>query len=388
MNETESRSQPLEGKQVAFTGRLAALSRSEAIDLVRSLGGTYHATVSRGASILVIGQQGWPLKKDGRLTRQLSQARLLQSRGHRIDILREQEFYESIGTEELGQGLHRRYSMAQLTTMLGVTRDRLRRWIQCGLVDSPETIYGIAYFNFEQASQIKSLLNLLDSGVTLKRIERSFLQLKSWLPGADDFLARLSRFEGGERLILRGVNGELLEPSGQLLFDFSEDCGEKCIRMVPATDDLFSQAVSLEELGRFDDAAAAYRQLLELEGPDSDVCFNLANTLYALGDHEAAIERYRRAVEIDSEHVDALNNLGNVLCQLGRYSDAIEAFERVLIIDPTYADAHFGLAETLELKGLHDDARIHWQAYLNHDEDSEWAQYARKRLPDVRATRA
>src|SRR5262249_19211631 len=58
----------LQGKRVAFTGRLASMTRAEAADLVRAHGGRFTTTLNRFTSLLVVGQDGWPFEKDGRLS--------------------------------------------------------------------------------------------------------------------------------------------------------------------------------------------------------------------------------------------------------------------------------------------------------------------------------
>src|SRR5882762_4859455 len=87
----------LRGKQVAFTGRLASLTRAEAAQLVAANGGSYVATVNRQTALLIVGQDGWPLQKDGRLTNNLRQAQALQSAGHNITVLAEDELLTRLG---------------------------------------------------------------------------------------------------------------------------------------------------------------------------------------------------------------------------------------------------------------------------------------------------
>src|SRR5205814_8608601 len=67
----------LHGKRVAFTGRLATMARAEAQALVRTLGGFPASSVTRRTSILVVGQEGWPVERNGQLTRKLMRAKKL-----------------------------------------------------------------------------------------------------------------------------------------------------------------------------------------------------------------------------------------------------------------------------------------------------------------------
>ena len=59
---------------VAFTGRLACMTRAEAFEVVRSHGGTPSQAVTRQTDVLVVGELGWPLLDDGRPSNKLSRA--------------------------------------------------------------------------------------------------------------------------------------------------------------------------------------------------------------------------------------------------------------------------------------------------------------------------
>src|SRR5262245_51754097 len=59
---------------VAFTGRLACMTRVEAFEVVRSHGGTPSQTVSRQTNVLIVGELRWPLLDDGRPSNKLSRA--------------------------------------------------------------------------------------------------------------------------------------------------------------------------------------------------------------------------------------------------------------------------------------------------------------------------
>src|SRR5581483_8632487 len=136
----------LRGKQVAFTGRLASLTRTEAVDLVNAYGGTYVRSLNRRTSFLIVGQEGRPLQKDGRLTRNLQRAQALQRAGASIVILLEYEWLARLGMEPAAGGIHRLYTTAQIAQLLKVPLDRLRRWIKAGLIQPAQTRHGVCYF--------------------------------------------------------------------------------------------------------------------------------------------------------------------------------------------------------------------------------------------------
>ena len=83
---------------VAFTGRLACMTRAEAFEVVRSHGGTPSQTVTRQTNVLVVGELGWPLLDDGRPSSKLSRAG-----SYGIPVVSERRFLEWIGKAVPGQ---------------------------------------------------------------------------------------------------------------------------------------------------------------------------------------------------------------------------------------------------------------------------------------------
>lgn len=382
---------PLAGHKIAFTGRLASMTRKEAAGLVRSYGGEWQPTVTRFTSMLVVGQDGWPLGPDGRLTHKLQKARRLQ-RLRSIAICSEADLLARVGLECPSQSLQR-LSTAQLSEALQVSGERIRNWVRWGLVRPVETVSGVHYFDFQQARWIKTLCDFARSGVTPARLRRSLEQLRAWMPGVDQSLAQLAVLEQDGRLLVRLAEGQLAEPTGQGLFDFTEEPVAEALSAVPRSavlqgslpgPETAEQCLELgceyEEAGRLTDAEQAYRQALLLGGPNAEICFNLANVLYAQGRKEQAAERFRQVVEIDSGFVEAWNNLGTVLSDLGQQKEACLAFQRSLDLDPSYTDAHYNLADTLDHLGREEEALPHWQAYARSDPASRWGKYARQRL--------
>jgi tetratricopeptide (TPR) repeat protein len=371
----------LRGKQVAFTGRLATMTRREAAGLVASFGGEYSPSVQRQTAFLVVGQEGLPLTKRGGLTNKLRKARLLQANGNPV-ILPEQEFFARLGLDARSGEVRRLYSMAQLCRLLRVPRDRMRAWLRAGLIQPAETTHGVGFFDFQQVTTVKTLCDLAAAGVKPPQIRKSLEQLGRWLPGVQQPLTQLGILERDGQLLIRLDEG-LAEPSGQLQLDFGEEGAAEIVNSqgpVRSADDWWETGCDAEEAGRLEHAARAYRQALYLSGPDAKLCFNLANVLYALGQRGQAVERFRQAVELDHDFAEAWNNLGNALTEMDERDEAIEAYLRALEAQPLYANARYNLADTLEDLGRHSEARPHWQAYLRLEPIGAWADYARKRL--------
>jgi tetratricopeptide (TPR) repeat protein len=372
----------LQGMRVAFTGRLASMTRAEAADLVRAHGGRFTATLNRFTSLLVVGQDGWPFEKDGRLSGKLRKARSLQRKGVGITVLTEEELFARLGLDSRAEGVSRRYSTVQLARLLKIPGDRIRRWAAAGVIRPVETTQGISYFDYGQVVSARTMSRLVEAGVKPERLRRSIEQMQRWMGSIEQPLLQLAILEQGGKLLVRLDDG-LADTSGQRQFDFDNlsEPPEVSLRQPPATSQkLFEQGCENEDCGRFDEAVEAYRQALLLGGPNPTICFNLANALNAMGQKEQAVERYYQAVELNRTDVDAWNNLGVVLSDLGRTREAIAAMEQALAIDRDYADAHYNLADLLDESAEEIEATAHWRAYAAKDPCGAWATHARERL--------
>jgi tetratricopeptide (TPR) repeat protein len=256
--------------------------------------------------------------------------------------------------------------------------------MRAGLVTPVDTVHGVAYFDFQQVTGVRSLWDMAQSGVTVERLRRSLDKLERWLPGFLGSEQPLHLLERNGRLLVRLQQGQLVEPSGQLQLDFDIG-GETDVAALPATpppgaDEWFERGCALEHGGQSAEAAHAYREALYEGGPDPVICFNLGNVLYQSGQVGQAAERFRQAIELDHAFTEAWNNLGNALLDLGETDAAIAAFERAVTLAPDYGDAHYNLADALQQVERFSEARIHWKAFLRVSPSGEWADYARRCL--------
>ncbi len=370
----------LEGKQVSFTGRLASLTRTQAAELVRTHGGRFSNSVGRGTAFLVIGQDGWPLQKDGRISTKLRKARHLAQAGQHITVLSEDEWLAQLGLKA-ADGDRQVYSTDELSALLKVPGDRLRKWVKLGLIQPIKIKQGLSYFDFAQVSGARTLVELLRAGITLPRLRRSMHQLQGWLGNVNQSLLQLVALEQNGELLVR-LNDGLVEPSGQRFFDFADHQAAPAVSLPesrPSAEDLFDQACALDDAGHKAHAIETYRRALQVGGPDATVCYNLANALYANGQVEAAIERFYQTVELKPEFAEAWNNLGVVLSESGRLDEAKAAFEHALSTVPPYLEGYFNLADLLEDSGDRTSARQHWLKYLSLCPPGPRQRYARKK---------
>jgi tetratricopeptide (TPR) repeat protein len=384
------------GRQIAITGRLASMPRPKAVALIEQLGGHYSPEVTPQTTLLVMGLEGWPLRRDGRLTKSLQAAQQLQREGESIRIISEAEFMGMVGLGERQDGVRRLFTTEQVCRILGVGRDEFRRWIRLGLVSPVKTVQRLCYFDFEQVSRAKAIASLKSKGVGIGQLRSSLQQLEQWHPQARNSLLQLDLIEDHGDLVLRLPSGQVADFNGQLRIDFTSRkvegeylsqveallaAEEEDDNVVSGTfEDWFAVAVRHEEDEDWEEAVRAYHRALMQDGPIAEVAFNMGNCLYALGRKEAASQRFMQAVENDPEFVEAWNNLGNVLSELTLVEDALDAFRSALRIDPGYADAHFNLGECLHQAGNLEAARRHWREYLKRDPHSTWARRVQRML--------
>jgi tetratricopeptide (TPR) repeat protein len=275
-------------------------------------------------------------------------------------------------------GVEGTFTLTQLASLLNVQRRRVRAWVTAGLIEPISEISGVRYFDFCQVASAKTLSDLAHAGVGTERVHRSLEQVRNWWPDTGEPLDQNAIVEKHGRLLVRLESG-LVEPSGQMYFDFGDD--PSIIDARPATaEEWFQLGCQHEEDGALDDAIHAYREALLTGGPHADTCFNLANALYAVGRKEEASERYRQAVELQRDQAEVWNNLGVALGDLGQCGNAESAFHKAIQLG--FTDAQFNLAILQERQGRNTEARQHWKVWLRDARRGARSEYARARLAE------
>jgi tetratricopeptide (TPR) repeat protein len=364
----------LKGQRVAVTGHLACMSHGQAATFIRSQSGIFTSAVNQNTNMLVVGS--WPLKADGRLTLKLRSARELQRQGIALTISAEEDFLSGLGQAGHAENAPRLYNLAELSLLLKVPHERIRRWLGAGWLKPVKEDHGVQFFDFQQVIGIKTLWRLTRSGVRPARIRRSLEQIRAWID-TDNPLSQLALFEETGQLYVRLEDG-LADPSGQRYLEFEEEHAAVPMAQPKSADDWFRAGRMHEEAEQWDSAVAAYRQALLIGGANAATVFNLANALSAWGKNEAALERFCQAVEMEPGYAKAWNNLGGVLMELDQFDQAISAYQKAIELGHT--DSHYNLASLLEQIDRPGEARSHWQAYVAYDPGSQWGKLAAERL--------
>uniref|UniRef100_A0A7C4QS31 Tetratricopeptide repeat protein n=1 Tax=Schlesneria paludicola TaxID=360056 RepID=A0A7C4QS31_9PLAN len=383
----------LQGERVAFTGTLASMTHRRAAELVEERGGQAVAHVSQNTTLLVVGEEGWPLEPDGRPSLKLQQAQHLQQRGHPIRILSESEWLAVLRLEP-APAARQLYTPAMLSQILNVSAHAIRRWERMGLIHAVKRVLRLPYFDYAEVTAARRLVDLLAAGADIRQLAASLRRLQTVLPNVARPLAQLELLAQGRRTLYRDAAGWIEPATGQRVFVFDEppesDNDEPITISLPfasrqdrsvwTADDWFRQGCALAEDGALTAAVEAFRLAL-LERPlEPDFHFHLADTLYRLGNRTGAIERYYTAVELDHDFIEAWTQLGCVLAELDDDEGAQQAFQAALDRHPDYPDAHFHLAQLLDRRGETEAALRHWQTYLRFDVRGPWAEIARQRL--------
>jgi tetratricopeptide (TPR) repeat protein len=358
------------------------MTHEEVRGLVSDLGGGIDAFPLRHTRYLVVGDGQLPLDEHARPSRAIEKAKQLQGLGYCIEILSEQEFWNRCGIFGVEEPIQRLYTVGQLSRILGVQRDLLRRWLRAGLIHPAETVHRLAFFDFGQVQSAKTLCDLAKRGVSTSQIRAALEELRRWLPNLGTSLTQLAMLEDCGRLLVRYGNSALSESNGQMRIDF--DSEDECMTFVEpeltTADEFFNEALALYDAESYEESKAAYRKAIELDPTDPVLYFNLAIVYQRQDELPESAAAYLEATQRDPQYAEAWNGLGCVLSALERPQEAIVAFRRAVQLVPTYGDAHFNLASELEQQGQMAAANEHWRRYLKLDRTGPWAETAREHI--------
>jgi tetratricopeptide (TPR) repeat protein len=344
---------------VAFTGRVACMSRAEAFDVVRQRGGTPSPAVTKRTQVLIVGELGWPLLDDGRPSNKLSRAT-----EYGIPVVSERRFLEWIG-KAIPDSVQKTYSADQLAALSKMSIGMIREVSQLSVLDERDGRFG-----FRDLASARQIAKLLNDGVRLSEIIRAVSEVRKWLPDAGLSTVRL---RAGT---LSDVQVE--QPGGR-----TDKYGQFVLAVDDAREDpdeLFDRAHAAEQIGDVVEAERLYRLLMKSDPTDASAPFNLGNMLRTAARTIEAEAALRAATRANPAFAEAWYNLADLLDDQGRSEAGVECLRKALLVAPDYIDAMFNLGLLLQRKGAYAEAADCWRQYLSSDRASEWAARARRSL--------
>ena len=146
----------------------------------------------------------------------------------------------------------------------------------------------------------------------------------------------------------------------------------RIVKLAPGDADSHNyMGVICRDLGRLDEAEAAFRRSLEAAGnqPESTTLRSLALTnlgivLTDVGKHAEAVACHRAALELKPGVAETYNNLGTALRDAGQLEEAVAAYRQAVTLTPAYFDARFNLGVALRELGLLREAEIEYRTAL------------------------
>jgi DNA-binding transcriptional MerR regulator len=293
----------------------------------------------------------------------------------------------------------RRYSLREAARILEVPEARLRALARTGFVASQRGPIGPVSFGFQDLLILRTTRGLLESGVPMRKIRRTWTSLREQL-AAGLPLTSITVHADGEEIVATDGNASWRPDSGQVLIEFetseiaeraadvappvrprlalllrpapahgatpSGDASPASASQTPWTDpDYRPSAEEWYELGCELEATEpvraidAYEKALALEPELADAHVNIGRLLHMSGERGRAEPHYREAVKQDPDDPTPHYNLGVLLEELGRKDEAVLAYRQAILRDPDFADAHCNLGLLLESTGNRTEAMRH-----------------------------
>jgi tetratricopeptide (TPR) repeat protein len=438
---------PLSGETVAFTGTLASMIHRDAISMVEQYGGRATHSVSGSTTMLVIGEEGWPLEDDGGASQKLQQVMQMIADGLEVRILAESDWLQLLGLDDHREEIRRAHTPAMLSRLLDIPVRMIRRWARLGLIKPVRRIGRLPYFDYREVASARRLASLLEQGVSAQTLEKSLAELSLTIAGTDRSLAQLNLLVQDEKVLMRDDRGVLNPRTGQRLLDFdaaepslevfqpklsgsaesdgldddlTDDDDPVSLPFSPAqqreerqmsdwnAEEWFHEGCRLTEEAEFESAINSFRNGLSLlasemssirsglSSPDdeqatlfpdpADLNFHLADALYRAGRVDAAIERYYCAIEAAPDFIEAWTQLGCLQSEQGQLELAETSLITAISIHPSNPDALLHYAQLLEQTDRADEAVSYWKQYLQYDSRGPWSDHARNRIAESEKT--
>lgn len=289
----------------------------------------------------------------------------------------------------------RRYSLREAARILEVPEARLRALTRAGFWESQRGPIGAVTFGFQDLLLLRTTRGLLESGVPMRKIRRTWAMLREQL-AAGLPLTSITVHAEGEEIVATDGKSSWRPDSGQILIEFeTSEIAERAadvtaparprVNLAPRTTPIAETPIVRDarhdalwtdpdyrpnadewyELGceleasEPERALEAYQKAIELDPELADAHVNIGRLLHMAGERGRAEPHYREGVKLDPDDPTPHFNLGVLLEELGRKDEAALAYKQAILRDPDFADAHCNLGLLLESVGNRTEAMRH-----------------------------
>lgn len=136
------------------------------------------------------------------------------------------------------------------------------------------------------------------------------------------------------------------------LYPLAEECYRNALQLAPKGNNWrYYLAFVLQEIGRFEEAAAEYRRVIDLRPDFVPAQLRLADTLFKAGDLQGARENWETVIARQPASAAALAGLGRISLAEGDYYGAIDRLQRALQLQPGATRLYHPLAMALRGQG-------------------------------------
>lgn len=263
------------------------------------------------------------------------------------------------------------YSVRQVSDMLDLSPRQIRALVADGALTPMIGARGKFLFSFQDLVVLRSVAELIRSGVALHKVRAAVTSLLDQLP--DDASLAVASLDASGRSVVVSVDTTTWDPvTRQIVLDL--DIEATTDRITSVVDVSLSAAdertatewyVFADGIESSDPLAAeeAYRRSIQIDDTFADAHLNLGRLLHADGKVREALDEYRAARMIDGEDAVTHYNIGVASQDLGDFEDAVAAYERAIELAPRFADARYNLSTLYEELGDTALAVQHLHAY-------------------------
>jgi tetratricopeptide (TPR) repeat protein len=131
----------------------------------------------------------------------------------------------------------------------------------------------------------------------------------------------------------------------------SETLWRHAVTVNPSSRGYFNLATLAESQGKYDDAIASNRRVVEIDPQRWDAHERAAQLLQKQGKIAEAVEHYRVVVRLNPGAIDARENLAAGLMNQGEIGEAVQHFRKVLELAPERNETRVKLGTILALEG-------------------------------------